>query len=76
MGRSVRLPEGSPTRPVAPPTRAYVLWPYLMNHSRMTSPTRWPWRYTILDTFIIHERDMYTVYVKAPMIVCIYRYGW
>lgn len=44
-GRSSDLPEGSPTRPVAPPTSATTEWPQRRNHDRTMIPMRLPrWR--------------------------------
>lgn len=44
-GRSRDLPEGSPTRAVAPPTRTTAEWPERMNQERTMMPRRLPrWR--------------------------------
>lgn len=44
-GRSRDLPEGSPTRAVAPPMRATAEWPQRMNQERTIMPKRLPrWR--------------------------------
>lgn len=44
-GRSRDLPDGSPTRPVAPPTRATAEWPHRRNHDKTMIPMRLPrWR--------------------------------
>ena len=34
------MPEGSPTRPVAPPRSATGVWPHRWNHARTTMPRR------------------------------------
>lgn len=44
-GRSKLFPEGSPTRPVAPPTSATAWWPERMNQESTIRPRRLPrWR--------------------------------
>lgn len=44
-GRSRVLPEGSPMRPVAPPTRTTAEWPQRRNQERTMIPIRLPrWR--------------------------------
>lgn len=41
--RELTLPEGSPTRPVAPPSRATGVWPHRWNHASTRMPRRLPW---------------------------------
>lgn len=41
-GRSVDLPEGSPTRAVAPPIKAIVRWPQRRNQERTMRARRLP----------------------------------
>mmetsp|Transcript_15812 Transcript_15812/g.26695 ORF Transcript_15812/g.26695 Transcript_15812/m.26695 type:complete len:260 (+) Transcript_15812:199-978(+) len=62
-GRSALLPEGSPTRAVAPPSRATGVWPHFWNHTSTKMPSRLPrWRLSAVGS-----NPQYTLIGPAPV---------